>query len=61
MTLDTEGPDFNDPTKNARFRDVIALESKDKKVMTSSALGADGEWTTFVTAEYTRKSADSAK
>lgn len=61
LTLETEGPDFGDPSKNARYRDVIELQSKDKKVMSSWVLGADGNWISFMSAEYTRKSAGTAK
>jgi hypothetical protein len=55
LTLEAEGPDFGDPSKTALYRDAIALEGKDKKVMTSSVRGADGKWTSFMRAEYTRK------
>jgi hypothetical protein len=61
LTLEAEGPDMADPTKSARYRDVIELKGKDKKSMTSSMLGADGKWTTVATAEYTRKGAGGAK
>ncbi len=55
LTLEAEGPDFGDTSKTARYRDVIELQGKDKKVMTSWVLGADGNWTSFMSAEYTRK------
>jgi len=61
LTLETEGPDFGDPTKNARYRDVIEVKGKDKKVLTSWVLAADGNWISFMSAEYTRKSAGTAK
>lgn len=61
LTLEAEGPDFSDPTKTTRYRDVIEVQSQDKKVMTSWVLAADGNWISFMSAEYTRKSAGSGK
>jgi hypothetical protein len=55
LTLEAEGPSFDDPTKTAKYRDVITLESPDVKKLASSMLGADGKWTTFLKAEYRRK------
>jgi len=54
LTLEAEGPDFSDPSKTTQYRDVIELKGEDKKVMTSWVLGADGNWTSFMSAEYTR-------
>jgi hypothetical protein len=55
LTLDTEGPDFADPAKRARFRDVIELGSDGKRTLTSQALGEDGAWHAFMTARYRRR------
>ena len=55
LTLDCEGPDFSDPSKTARYRDVIELESDDHRILTSQALGEDGQWHVFMTAHYRRK------
>ncbi len=55
LTLDTEGPDFVDPNKTAKYQDVVELASDDHRVLTSRAQGADGTWHTFMTAHYRRK------
>lgn len=54
LSLEADGPSFDDPTKTSRYRDAVTLESRDHKVLTSSVLGADGTWTTFMTADYRR-------
>lgn len=54
LTLDTEGPSFTDPQKLARYQDVITLESDDRRILTSRALGEDGTWQEFMRAEYRR-------
>lgn len=54
LTLEAEGPSFDDPKKSAKYRDAITIESKDAKTLTSSVLGDDGKWTTFMTASYRR-------
>lgn len=54
LTLDTEGPSFDDPSKMSRYRDAIELKDKDHKVLTSSVQNADGSWMTFMRAEFVR-------
>jgi hypothetical protein len=55
LTLEAEGPSHFDPSKTAKYRDALTLESKDHRVMTSKILGDDGQWTQYLKAEYRRK------
>lgn len=55
LPLNTEGPSFTDPSKLARYQDVIEIVGDGKRTMTSQALGDDGKWTQFMQATYTRK------
>jgi hypothetical protein len=48
LTLEAEGPSFGDPGKTAKYRDQIELIGPEQKTMTSSVLGEDGNWTTFM-------------
>lgn len=55
LTLETEGPDMNDPSRDASYRETLEFEGPDRYVFTSSVQGADGEWTVLVRAESRRK------
>ena len=55
LTLNAEGPDFTQPGKTAKYRDVIEFKSDDHRVLSSHALGDDGQWHQFMTANYRRK------
>lgn len=54
LTLDTEGPDFSKGGMT-RYQDIIKIESKDVRTLSSQSLGADGKWHHFMTARYFRK------
>jgi hypothetical protein len=53
LTLDTEGPDFSG-REMAKYEDVIEFVDDDHRVLTSRALGDDGNWHQFLTAHYRR-------
>jgi hypothetical protein len=54
LTLNADGPRFTDPTKMAKYKDVIELKNDDHRLLTSHLLGDDGKWTQFMTAHYQR-------
>lgn len=54
LTLDSEGPAMTGDGKLAKYKDVIAFQSDDHRVMTSQVLGDDGQWHHFMTANYWR-------
>jgi hypothetical protein len=54
LTLDTEGPDFVNEGKTAKYKDVIEFKDDDYRVLTSHTPGPDGQWTQFMKAEYRR-------
>ncbi|MCC6407559.1 MAG: DUF1579 domain-containing protein [Planctomycetes bacterium] len=55
LTLESVGPSMGDPKVLARYRDVFELDGTERKVLTSSVQGDDGQWTTFMRSEYRRK------
>ena len=54
LTLDTVGPSFADPSKMAKYQDIVEVRGPDERVLRSQALGDDGSWTEFMSAVYTR-------
>jgi len=55
LTLESEGPDMSIDGKTARYRDLIAIESRDVRTLTGFMLGDDGEWRRFMRAVYRRR------
>jgi hypothetical protein len=55
LTLESEGPAMRPDAPLAKYRDVIEFKSDDHRVLSSYALGDDGEWRGFMTAHYRRK------
>lgn len=54
LTLEAEGPNFMSDGKLARFRDAYEFKTPDHILVSSSMLGEDGKWTTFMTGESKR-------
>jgi hypothetical protein len=54
LTLETEGPDFENPQKTTRFRDVLEFHDKDHKALRSLMQAPDGTWTEFLRTDFTR-------
>lgn len=55
LTLETEGPQPGDPTKNVPFREVTEFKSDDHRVFTSALLKPDGKWATLLTIHFRRR------
>ena len=54
LTLDTEGPDFSQPGKTAKYQDIVELTDDGRRRLRSRVQGPDGSWTEFMQAEYRR-------
>jgi hypothetical protein len=54
LTLDTEGPSWEDGNTMTKYRDAIEFMAPDHRVLTSDVLGSDGQWTRFMTSHYRR-------
>lgn len=54
LTLDSEGPAMHDPSKTARYRDVITLIDDGERTFSSMVQGDDGQWTEFMSTRYRR-------
>lgn len=55
LTFSAEGPAFSDPSKKAQYRDQLEWIDADHRRINSSIRIADGEWQSYMTANYERK------
>jgi hypothetical protein len=56
LTLDSEGPSFAAEGAMAKYQDIIEVIDKDQYLLSSRFQNADGSWTQFMSAKYTRVS-----
>ncbi|MFB3431716.1 MAG: DUF1579 domain-containing protein [Phycisphaerales bacterium] len=54
LALDTLGPSFEDPTKMAKYQDVVELRGPDERALRSHLVGENGEWVEFMSAVFKR-------
>lgn len=54
LTLDSFGPSFSGEGKMSKYQDIITLESRDHRVLTSRVMDEQGNWNEFMTAHYRR-------
>ena len=55
LTLNSDGPDFSNPGKMAKYQDIIEFINDDYRTLTSRSPGPDGQWNEFMKAHYRRK------
>ncbi len=55
LTLNTEGPSFTDPSKSAKFQDIIEIVSEDERILRSQFQTETGDWVQFMSTIYKRK------
>lgn len=54
LPLNTTGPAMTDPTKMAKFQDIIEIIDDNNRRFYSQMLGDDGKWQRFMTAHFRR-------
>ena len=57
LTLEADGPNFMEPGKTGKFRDVYEFKTKDHIAVSSLMQGPDGKWISFMTGNSKRKAA----
>jgi len=54
LVLDCEGPDCADPSRTARYQDIVAFFDEDHRALISRMEGDDGEWREIMRVDYHR-------
>ena len=54
LTLDCEGPDFDNPGQTARYQDIITIRDADSRNFSSRIRRADGTWKSVMSCDYNR-------
>lgn len=55
LTLNSDGPDFSNPGKMAKYQDIIEFINDDYRTLTTRTPDPDGNWQEFMKAHYRRK------
>jgi Protein of unknown function (DUF1579) len=55
LTLESEGPNFSDPTKLAKYQDIIEIVDDKTRLLRSRTPTDDGKWHEFMNMTYRRK------
>ena len=55
LTLEAEGPDYLNPEKTRKYRDIYEFKSKDEIAISSQMQGDDGKWNSFMTGTAKRR------
>jgi hypothetical protein len=55
LTLNTEGPNMQDPEKTSKYRDQFTFISPAHYELSSSMENGEGGWTTFLIADFKKK------
>jgi len=61
ITLEADGPNFMADGKMTKFRDAYEFKTPDHIIITSSMLGEDGKWITFMSGDAKRIKGAAAK
>ena len=57
LTLDCEGPDFENTGRTARYQDIITIKDENTRNFSSRIQNADGTWKSVMSSDYKRISA----
>lgn len=55
LTMAADGPDFADPSKMRRYRDVFTIKSADERLLEAYMQGDDGQWRPLMRNTYRRR------